>query len=152
MVSINLDNHQYPVSESSIADDPSPASTIALAHISDPHMSCMNAITTRDLLGKRLFGYLRWKLHRGSRHGDGLLSALQADLAKTKPDHIAVTGDLTHLSLPAEFKKAGEWLKSMGSPSQVTVIPGNHDTYVHTDWHKTMARWTEYMLSDTMGK
>jgi 3',5'-cyclic AMP phosphodiesterase CpdA len=109
----------------------------------------MNAITARDLLNKRLFGYLRWKLHREAGHGDSVLSALHADLAKTNPDHIAVTGDLTHLSLPAEFKKARQWLQSLGSPSQVTVIPGNHDAYVNTDWHKTMAHWTEYMLSDT---
>jgi 3',5'-cyclic AMP phosphodiesterase CpdA len=110
----------------------------------------MDAITPRDLLGKRLFGYLRWKLHRAAGHGEGVLSALHADLAKTKPAHIAVTGDLTHLSLSAEFKKARQWLQSLGSPSQVTVIPGNHDTYVNTDWHKTMAHWTEYMLSDTL--
>lgn len=149
MVSINFDNRHNTGSQSPIADGPSSASTITLAHLSDPHISCMNAITARDLLGKRLFGYLRWKLHRGSRHGDSVLSALHADLAKTKPDHIAVTGDLTHLSLSAEFEKARQWLQSLGSPSQVTVIPGNHDRYVNTDWHKTMAHWTEYMLSDT---
>ncbi len=149
MVSINSDNHHITGSLSPIDDGPSSASTITLAHLSDPHISCMNAIRTRDLLSKRLFGYLRWKLHRGARHGDSVLSALQADLAKTKPDHIAVTGDLTHLSLSAEFKKARQWLQSLGLPSQVTVIPGNHDTYVNTDWHKTMAHWTEYMHSDT---
>ena len=109
----------------------------------------MDAITARDLLCKRVFGYLRWQLPRGAGHAEGVLSALHADLAKTKPAHIAVTGDLTHLSLPAEFKKARQWLQSLGSPSQVTVIPGNHDTYVNTDWHQTMAHWTEYMLSDT---
>ena len=149
MVSINFDNHRNAGSLSPIDDGPSSASSMTLAHLSDPHISYMNAITARDLLGKRLFGYLRWKLHRGAKHGDSVLSALQADLAKTKPDHIAVTGDLTHLSLSAEFKKARQWLQSLGSPSQVTVIPGNHDTYVHTDWYKTMAYWTEYMLSDT---
>ena len=149
MVSINFDNHHNAGSLFPIDDGPSSASTITLAHLSDPHISCMNAITARDLLGKRLFGYLSWKLHRGARHGGSVLTALQADLAKTKPDHIAVTGDLTHLSLSAEFKKARQWLQSLGSPSQVTVIPGNHDTYVHTDWHKTMAYWTDYMLSDT---
>jgi len=149
MVSINLDNHHNAGSLSPKDDGPSSASTTTLAHFSDPHISCMNAITARDLLNKRLFGYLRWKLHREAGHGDSVLSALHADLAKTNPDHIAVTGDLTHLSLPAEFKKARQWLQSLGSPSQVTVIPGNHDAYVNTDWHKTMAHWTEYMLSDT---
>ncbi len=95
-----------------------------------------------------MFGYLRWKLFRGSGHSDRVLSVLHADLARTKPDHIAVTGDLTHLSLSAEFKKARQWLQTIGSPSKVTVIPGNHDAYVRTDWRKTMAHWTEYMLSD----
>ena len=121
----------------------------SLAHISDPHISCMADIRSGELLGKRFFGYLKWRLHRSARHRDSVLAALQHDLAVTKPDHIAVTGDLTHLSLSAEFKKARQWLQSLGPPSQVTVIPGNHDTYVHTDWHKTMAYWTEYMLSDT---
>ena len=149
MVSINFDNHHNAGSLSPKDGGTTSASTTTLAHLSDPHISCMNAIAARDLLNKRLFGYLKWKLHREARHGDSVLSALHADLEKTNPDHIAVTGDLTHLSLSAEFKKARQWLQSLGSPSQVTVIPGNHDTYVNTDWHKTMAHWTEYMLSDT---
>jgi len=149
MVSINLVNHHTDGSLSPIDDGPPSASAITLAHLSDPHISCINAITGRDLWGNRLFGYLKWKLHRGASHGNSVLSTLHTDLAKTKPDHIAVTGDLTHLSLSAEFKKARQWLQSLGPPSQVTVIPGNHDTYVNTDWHKTMAHWTEYMLSDT---
>jgi 3',5'-cyclic AMP phosphodiesterase CpdA len=149
MISINFDNHHKADPQSPTTDRPSSASAMTLAHLSDPHISCMNAITARDLLGNRLFGYLRWKLHRAAGHGDRVLSALHADLAKTKPAHIAVTGDLTHLSLPAEFIKARQWLQSLGSSSQVTVIPGNHDTYVNTDWQKTMAHWSEYMLSDT---
>jgi len=148
MISKNIENHPNSGSQSSLADSPPSASTMTLAHLSDPHISCMNAITTRDLFSKRLFGYLRWKLYRKSGHSDSLLSVLHADLASTKPDHIAVTGDLTHLSLSTEFKKARQWLQTIGSPSKVTVIPGNHDAYVHTDWHKTMAHWTEYMLSD----
>ena len=148
MISINSENNPNSGSQSSLADSPSSAPAITLAHLSDPHISCMNAITTRDLFSKRLFGYLRWKLIRGSGHSDSVLSVLHADLASTKPDHIVVTGDLTHLSLSAEFKKARQWLQTIGSPSTVTVIPGNHDAYVHTDWHKTMAHWTEYMLSD----
>jgi 3',5'-cyclic AMP phosphodiesterase CpdA len=112
----------------------------------------MGDITGRDLAGKRLLGYLRWKLQRGAEHGSHLLTALQTDLAQTQPDHIAVTGDLTHLSLPAEFEKARQWLQSLGPPSKVTVIPGNHDTYVKTVWHQTMARWTDYMLSDSPRK
>ena len=134
------------------ADDPAVRKPLTLAHLSDPHISCMNDITGRELAGKRLLGYLKWKLLRSAEHGDHVLAALKTDLARTEPDHIAVTGDLTHLSLPAEFEKAGQWLQSLGPPSNITVIPGNHDTYVKTDWRQTMAHWTDYMLSDTPRK
>jgi len=133
-----------------MTDEPAAQNTVTLAHLSDPHISCMNDITGRDLAGKRLLGYLRWKLQRGAEHGDHVLTALQADLAQTEPDHIAVTGDLTHLSLPAEFEKTKQWLQTLGPPSKVTVIPGNHDAYIKTDWSQTMAHWTEYMLSDNL--
>jgi len=120
----------------------------SLAHISDPHISCMADIRSGELLGKRFFGYLKWRLHRSARLRDSVLAALQHDLAVTKPDHIAVTGDLTHLSLPAEFRQTRQWLESLGTPDKVTVIPGNHDTYVKTVWQQTLAHWTDYMLAD----
>lgn len=138
--------------QSPMTDKSAAQKTVTLAHLSDPHISCMNDITGRDLAGKRLLGYLRWKLQRSAEHGDHVLAALQTDLARTEPDHIAVTGDLTHLSLPAEFEKTRQWLQSLGPPSKVTVIPGNHDTYVKTDWPQTMAHWTDYMLSDNPRK
>ena len=56
--------------------------------------------------------------------------------------------DLTHLGLPAEFEKARTWLRSLGTPEQVTVVPGNHDAYVRSDWNQTFARWLDYMVSD----
>jgi len=119
-----------------------------LAHLSDPHISNMKAIRARDLLSKRLYGYLRWKLHRGTEHQGAVVSALLDDLRCHRPDHVAVTGDLTHLSLPSEFQNVKKWLQSIGSPHQVTVIPGNHDAYVRTEWIQTHAHWTDYMLSD----
>jgi 3',5'-cyclic AMP phosphodiesterase CpdA len=122
--------------------------TFVLAHFSDPHISTMKDARIRDVLSKRLYGYLRWKLHRGTEHHGPVLSALLDDLQIHRPDHIAITGDLTHLSLPIEFQKVKKWLQSIGKPHQVTVIPGNHDAYVPTEWSRTHAHWTEYMLSD----
>jgi 3',5'-cyclic AMP phosphodiesterase CpdA len=103
-----------------------------------------------ELLNKRLYGYLSWRFHRRSEHRSKVLNALLQDLQRTKPDHIVITGDLTHLGLPSEFQKASQLLRSMGSPSQVTVIPGNHDAYVATVWNRTFALWEGYMLSDGM--
>ncbi len=119
-----------------------------LAHLSDPHIYFMKTVRIRDLLNKRLYGYLRWRLHRGTEHHDAVLSLLRDDLYRQRPDHVAVTGDLTHLSMPAEFQNARKWLQSIGPPHQVTVIPGNHDAYVHTEWIETHAHWSDYMRSD----
>jgi 3',5'-cyclic AMP phosphodiesterase CpdA len=128
---------------------PAPEKRFILAHFSDPHIVCIDQIKRRDFINKRLLGYLRWKLHRKAEHRNEILAVLQKDLQRVKPDHIAITGDLTHLSLPSEFKKARRWLQSLGTPTQVTVVPGNHDTYVRTDWHQTFACWLDYMASDT---
>ena len=37
---------------------------VTLAHISDIHLSPMPDIGWRDLLGKRVTGYLNWKIKR----------------------------------------------------------------------------------------
>jgi 3',5'-cyclic AMP phosphodiesterase CpdA len=122
--------------------------TFTLAHLSDLHLSSLNDVKVRDLLNKRIYGYLKWQLRRGAEHRREVLDALLHNLKSTTPDHIAVTGDLTHLGLPKEFREARDVLQSLGPPSRVTVIPGNHDTYVSTDWNSTFALWTDYMLSD----
>ena len=48
-------------------------------------------------------------------------------VAELKPDWIFITGDLVNISLPAEFVQAAVWLRQLGTPDWVTVIPGNHD-------------------------
>ena len=119
-----------------------------LAHFSDLHMAPQAPVHWRDLANKRILGYLGWKLRRSAEHQDGILDVLRKDLERSHPDHIAVTGDLTHLGLPSEFKKTRRWLQTLGAPADVTVVPGNHDTYVRTDWHRTFALWSDYMASD----
>jgi 3',5'-cyclic AMP phosphodiesterase CpdA len=119
-----------------------------LAHLSDFHLSSLNKLKVRDLLNKRIFGYLKWRLHRRSEHSPEVLEALLSDLQMTRPDHVVVTGDLTHLGLPAEFREARNILHSLGLPSKITVIPGNHDAYVRTDWNSTFGLWEDYMVSD----
>jgi 3',5'-cyclic AMP phosphodiesterase CpdA len=60
-----------------------------------------------------------------------LLEALREDLRGRGVDHLALTGDLANVSLPAEWEAAQRWLDAYGAPGEdVTVIPGNHDAYV----------------------
>ena len=120
----------------------------AFAQISDPHLSSLQGVRARDLLNKRFLGYLSWRRKRRFEHRAEVLQALQRDLQHFSLDQILVTGDLTHIGLPQEFEQGRDWLRQLGEPGQVALVPGNHDTCVRTDWDKTFALWQDYMVSD----
>jgi 3',5'-cyclic AMP phosphodiesterase CpdA len=119
-----------------------------LAHISDPHLPPLPDIRFADLLGKRVTGWLNWRLRRGAHHNMTAIDALVADLAAMHPDHVAVTGDLVNLSLTPEFEQARKFLERLGTPERVTVIPGNHDAYVAGAAAIFAERWREYLAGD----
>lgn len=104
-----------------------------------------------QILGQRLLGYLNWIAGRGSFHDRKTLDRLTADLKASNADHIAVTGDLTNISLPLEFQQAAEWLRELGPPDRVTVVPGNHDAYVPMPVESGLGHWAAYMASDKTG-
>ncbi|MFO1057062.1 MAG: metallophosphoesterase [Dongiaceae bacterium] len=116
-----------------------------LAHLSDPHLGALAWPGVPALLGKRALGFASWHLRRKGIHDRGVLPALVEDLHRARPDHIAVTGDLTNLSLPAEFVRAGAWLTHLAHAAEVTVIPGNHDAYVAVPWESSLAHWERFM-------
>jgi 3',5'-cyclic AMP phosphodiesterase CpdA len=101
-----------------------------LAHFSDPHLpSSWMPGTARELVSKRALSRLAWqRKHR--QHDPAVLAALTADVGAWRPDHIALTGDLTNFSTPEEFARARSWLETLGAADQVTVSPGNHDALV----------------------
>ncbi len=119
-----------------------------VAHLSDLHLTSLVGVKVRDLLDKRALGYLSWRLRRRREHAPQILAALRHDLSGLPLDHIAITGDLTHIGLPSEFQQARQWLEMLGLPTDVTVVPGNHDTYVRARWEDTLALWAPYMASD----
>jgi 3',5'-cyclic AMP phosphodiesterase CpdA len=119
-----------------------------LAHVSDVHLAPLPSPRPSELLSKRGLGYLNWLRKRRSIHRADMLAALVADLKTQAPDHIAVTGDLVNLSLPAEFVRGRDWLEALGKPCDVTFVPGNHDSYVSQA--KTFAgqHWGPFMQGD----
>ena len=125
-----------------------PKIIFTIAHLSDLHLCSLKDLRAHELMNKRILGYLSWRLHRNSVHHDDVLSALVEDLHTLNPDHIAVTGDLTHLGTAGQFHMAQQFLHRLGPPTTVTVIPGNHDAYIKTDWNDTFAKWAAYMASE----
>jgi 3',5'-cyclic AMP phosphodiesterase CpdA len=119
-----------------------------LAHLSDPHLSPLPSPHWRELLSKRATGLLNWRRKRHLIHRTEVLARVVADLRASAPDHIAVTGDLVNISLAGEYPPARAWLESVGSPTEVSYVPGNHDAYVRGAARHFYAQWRDYMCGD----
>jgi len=118
------------------------------AQLSDPHLSSLEQVRARDLFNKRALGYLSWRRKRRFEHRPEVLQALQRNLELPKLDQLLITGDLTHIGLPSEFREASDWLQQLGDARQIALVPGNHDSCVRADWQQTYALWQDYMASD----
>jgi 3',5'-cyclic AMP phosphodiesterase CpdA len=103
-----------------------------LAHLSDAHIGPLPDPRWRDLIGKRATGYINWRRGRYRAHDMEALGALVADLRAHRPDHVAMTGDVCNIGLPAEFQLAAQWLHTIGAPADVSLAPGNHDAYLRS--------------------
>ena len=125
-----------------------PPGSFSLAHLSDLHLTSLDNIKIPQLFNKRILGYLSWRNKRRKAHRREIVNALLEDLRITSPDHIAITGDLTFLGLPEEFAEVEQWLPGLGSPDQVTLIPGNHEAYAGWDWMKSCGMWAPYLEAD----
>lgn len=118
------------------------------AHLSDPHLAIQSAPGLRSLMNKRLIGYLSWRTKRRAIHESRVLAALTRAIKQAQIDHIAITGDLTNIALPAEFREALRWLEEFGPPHTITLVPGNHDAYVGMPWNASLGLWADYMRGD----
>jgi 3',5'-cyclic AMP phosphodiesterase CpdA len=117
-----------------------------LAQLTDLHMAAKPQLS--ELASKRVLGFINWQRKRKFVHRPEVLDAITRDAKQQAADHIAVTGDLTNLSLPAEYKRARAWLDALGTARDVTVIPGNHDVYVPAAVQSPAAFWGVYTRGD----
>ena len=116
-----------------------------LIHISDPHLTSLWGISPKQIVGKRRLGYASWRWRRRHRHLRTCLDELCAAAASLDPDVIVVTGDLVHLGLPSEIEAAADWLRALGPPQSVFLVPGNHDLYREDSWAAVEAHWGAYL-------
>jgi len=101
-----------------------------IAHVSDLHVFAPTGVELRRVLfNKRITGYANLLTKRARVYRqDYLLQVLEA--AARECDHLVVTGDITNLSLEAEYDEATRLLREAARSTEVTVVPGNHDIYL----------------------
>jgi 3',5'-cyclic AMP phosphodiesterase CpdA len=122
--------------------------TVRFAHLSDVHLAPLPPLRLPDVNMKRSLGWLNWQRKRRFIHTRAALDAIVSDVHAQAPDHILVSGDLVNIGLPSEYKAALDWLRTLGPPDRVTVIPGNHDAYVAGDAELGIGRWRGYMETE----
>jgi len=149
MVNVKIEKPFSPPEDGPAGGEIAGSNSFSLAHLSDPHLTSLVGIKPSQLLSKRIQGYFSWLSKRRFIHRREIVDSLVDDLRIARPDHIVVTGDLTHLGLPMEYVEAREWLDTLGSPEQVTVIPGNHEAYWGKDWLEQCSVWEPYLKSDS---
>jgi len=119
-----------------------------LAHLSDPHLAPLPAPSWRQLVSKRVTGYINWHRKRRFVHDSAVLAKIVADITRQSPDHVAVTGDIANIALPDEFTRGRQWLESLGTPRDVSFVPGNHDVYVAEAAAYGAREWGAFMSDD----
>jgi 3',5'-cyclic AMP phosphodiesterase CpdA len=109
---------------------------VRLAHFSDIHYTLAPWSNVKESArGKRIIGLLSYSIGgRGRRFGGSpaRIAALLDDVDAQGVDHAICTGDLTQVSRSDEFKGiAALFGERLHMPERFTVIPGNHDRYLH---------------------
>lgn len=120
-----------------------------LAHLSDLHLPMADApLPWRNFFSKQLFSRISWRAKRRHIHRPEVLDLLIADLLAQHPNHVAITGDITNVSLGDEFDRSFGWLEKLGASENVTLIPGNHDHLVPQEQGEGPPRWSRWMQGD----
>ncbi len=119
-----------------------------LVHLTDFHIFQAAGASWRAFLNKRFLSYLSWRLRRGHTNSPEVLTRLLECLPSRPPDHVVVTGDLTHMGLPGEILRARGVLERIGSPERVFVIPGNHDALLASSRASLKRAWGDFLTAD----
>jgi len=120
---------------------------LVIAHLTDPHLP-LGTPRIGDLMGKRALSYANWLRRRRRLHRPEIAAAIVADLKAAEPDAIAMTGDLVNFSLESEFQAGAAWLRDLGPPELVGVIPGNHEGLTRGFTQRMMRHWAPYLSGD----
>ncbi len=115
-----------------------------IAHFTDPHLPLTGA-SPRELAGKRILGWLSWRLRRRRNHRPEALARIVGDIMAHDPDLLALTGDVVNISTRSEFAAARLWLERLAAPERLMLVPGNHDRYVRDAARAGLTRLAPWM-------
>lgn len=110
-----------------------------IAHCSDLHLLHLEGTRFLQLMNKRWIGRANLLSNRSRHYMVAAFEDMVADLnalagegaGADRIDQVICTGDVTNIALRHEFEFArGHFDKLALGPAAVTVMPGNHDTYV----------------------
>lgn len=120
-----------------------------IIHISDLHILKVKG-SVFDFLNKRIIGLLNIYINRRGEYSIENVEKLFDDIKKQDYDHIVITGDFTNLALPSEFEKNKELLEKLGDSSKISIIPGNHDSYIKSAVKKRYFQkyFNKWLVSD----
>ena len=125
---------------------------VRIAHLSDLHLLSLEGAVPNRLFNKRFTGWLNLRFHRKSVHKPFAAKAVAKAIRALGVDHVVITGDVTNLALEVEFELVREFVENeLGlSPNEVSMVPGNHDTYTQGAFRsKRFQRYFEpWMSSD----
>lgn len=124
------------------------APPFTLVHLSDLHLCRPEGSSASQFANKRLLSWLSWRWRRRRELPSVVWSALARGVRTCRPDLVAVTGDLTHLGLPAEYALAARFLEQLAPPDRVMIVPGNHDALRAAEWARGAAIWAGYLESN----
>jgi 3',5'-cyclic AMP phosphodiesterase CpdA len=125
---------------------------VKIAHVSDLHLLDLEGAVPMRLFNKRITGYMNLRFHRKSVHKLFAVEASLRELRKIGVDHVVITGDVSNLALEREFELVRTVLdRELGlSPDQVSMVPGNHDTYTQGSFRtkRFATKFASCMTSD----
>jgi len=102
-----------------------------IAHCSDLHLLSHDGARWIELANKRWIGAMNLISNRSRHYHVAAFDDMVKDLNEQGVEHVLCTGDVTNLALPREFAFARAKFDQLAlGPTQITVIPGNHDAYV----------------------
>lgn len=103
---------------------------LRVAHISDLHLLDLAGAVPFRLFNKRATGYANIRFKRGAIHKREPVFLAAERFRELGVNHVVVSGDVSNLALEKEFELVRSFLDTLPlSVSDVTIVPGNHDTY-----------------------